>query len=308
MTSQSNKEIIVIFAPGTFGHTVRWMFDRFTKGSNFKDMLSPWDNDRRAHGFSRKQYLKKFQRRHPVDDRTCSMNSDSDKVVVTFDPKDLLFVERCGFYRNPGYENNEKRYENIISLADATFVKESFGNAPLSKSVAKELLKIQFHDMRKHLWWNSILQSMSDKNNHNFNMYSLWNFSSLKNELEKVSEKYNLDFVIDDKVIHNIVNEIKNSYPVITKDRAQQVLESINSQNNMDCNALDIVEQAFIEVELEKTHDSVIFPYGTNWFNDTNQIREFLNTYPTYLKHMNPRLPWYNNIKNPYHLTGKIDE
>jgi hypothetical protein len=139
-------------------------------------------------------------------------------------------------------------------------------------------------------------------------MYSLWNFSSLKNELEKVSEKYNLDFVIDDKVIHNIVNEIKNSYPIITKDRAQQVLESINSRKNMDCDALDIVEQAFIEVELEKSHDSVIFPYGTNWFNDTNQIREFLTTYPTYLKHMNPRLPWYNNIKNPYHLTGKIDE
>ena len=308
MTSQSNKEILVIFAPGTFGHTVRWMFDRFTKGSSFKDMLSPWDNDRRAHGFSRRQYLKKFQRRHPVDDQTCSMNSGSDKVVVTFDPNDLLFVERCGFYRNPGYENDKKRYENIIGLADTTFVNESFGNVPSSKSVAKELLKIQFHDMGKHLWWNSILQSMSDKNNHNFNMYSLWNFSSLKNELEKVSEKYNLDFVIDDKVIHNIVNEIKNSYPIITKDRAQQVLESINSRKNMDCDALDIVEQAFIEVELEKSHDSVIFPYGTNWFNDTNQIREFLTTYPTYLKHMNPRLPWYNNIKNPYHLTGKIDE
>ena len=64
--------------------------------------------------------------------------------------------------------------------------------------------------------------------------------------------------------------------------------------------------QAWIEVLLEKEHDSVLFPFGTNWFSTTKQINEFLDRYPSYLKHMNPRLPWYNNIKNPFYLTGKI--
>ena len=94
----------------------------------------------------------------------------------------------------------------------------------------------------------------------------------------------------------------------MTKDRVFNVLDAVISSDSVDCADLDIVEQAFIETELEKIHDSVLFPYGTNWFNNTIQIREFLDTYPSYLKHMNPRLPWYNNIKNPFYLTGKIDE
>jgi hypothetical protein len=309
MTFPSSKEIQVIYTPGTFGNAVRWMFDRFTKGSKFKDMYSPWDEHGRVHGFNDDDYnTEKFIRGHQVKGRVDSPIPNTDKVVLSFDPKDILFAERCQFYRVPGWENDEKRYENIIRSADANFVKQTFGNVPVSKSVAKELIKIQFHDMEENLWWNSMKKLMTDENNHNFNLYALWDFESLKDELQKVSEKYNLDFVIDEKVIYNIVNEIKNSYPVVTKDRAQQVLESINSHINMDCDNLDILEQAFIEVELERTHDSVIFPYGTNWFNDTMQIREFLKTYPTYLKHMNPRLPWYKNIKNPYHLTGEINE
>ena len=45
--------IQVIYAPGTFGNCVRWMFDRFTKGTNFKGIDSPWDKDHRAHGFDK---------------------------------------------------------------------------------------------------------------------------------------------------------------------------------------------------------------------------------------------------------------
>lgn len=300
--------IQVIYAPGTFGNCVRWMFDRFTKGTSFKGMDSPWDTEDRAHGFDDASFNIKFKRGHQLDGRLDSPDLDSYKLVLCFEPKDLVFVERCGFYRNPGWENEKSRYKNIIDLADASFVKESFGSVSSSKSVAKELLKIQFHDMRKHLWWDSMKKFIADKNHHQFDLCSLWDHDRLKKELEKVSERYTLDFDIDEKVIHNVVEKIKKSYPVITRKRAHQVLDAISSNVNIDCNDLDIVEQAYIESQLEKIHDCVIFPYGSNWFNDTAQIRGFLDTYPAYLKHMNPRLPWYNNIKNPFYLTGKIDE
>ena len=300
--------IQVIYAPGTFGNCVRWMFDRFTKGSNFKDVDSPWDKDHRAHGFDEDAFDRRFKRGHQVDGRLDSPDPEANKIVLGVDPSDLLFAERCGFYRNPGNENEKSRYKNIIDLADASFVKESFGSVLSSRTVAKELLKIQFHDMGKHLWWDSMKKFIADKNHHQFDLCSLWDHDRLKKELEKVSERYTLDFDIDEKVIHNVVEKIKKSYPVITRKRAHQVLDAISSNVNIDCNDLDIVEQAYIESELEKIHDCVIFPYGSNWFNDTAQIREFLDTYPAYLKHMNPRLPWYNNIKNPFYLTGKIDE
>ena len=304
------KPIQIIYAPGTFGNCLRWMFDRFTTGSKFKDIHSPWDKHSRAHGFKDSDLnTKKFVRGHQVKGGGKDAPiPNTYKVVLNFDPRDLIFVERCGFYRNPGWENEKDRWKNIIELADANFVKKSFGDNVQSKCVAKELLKIQFHDMSKHQWWNTMNEFLSNKDHYHFDMYSLWNNESLINEFSKISEKYNLNLDIDANVIDNVVQKIKNSHVVKTKDRAHQVLDSIQSKNNIQCNSLDILEQAYIEAELEKIYDGVLFPYGPNWFNNTTEIREFLDTYPTYLKHMNPRLPWYNNIKNPFYLTGKIDE
>ena len=305
---KSERVIQIIYAPGTFGNCLRWMFDRFTPGSKFKDVDSPWDSDDRAHGFEDTDFNIKFTKAHQLISRNGLPDPTADKVVIYFDTKDLLFIERCGFYRNPGSENEETRYQTIIQSANTSFVTKTFGDIKFSKSVAKELVKIQFHDIRNHAWWNAMNDFLENNHHHHFDMYSLWDQTLLKNELMKVSKRYKLDFEIDDKVINNVVEKIQKSYPVVTRHRAHKVLDAIDSKHHMDCAELDILEQAYIEVELEKIHDCVIFPYGTNWFADTDSIREFLDTYPTYLKHMNPRLPWYNNMKNPFYLTGKIDK
>ena len=305
------KPIQVIYAPGTFGNCVRWMFDRFTSNSKFTAMESPWDDTDRAHGFfGSYAFNERFKRSHQIDDENSKsvLDPSAYKVIISYDTNDLLFVERCGYYRNPGFENEKKRYDSIIGSADASFVKETFGSVISSKSVAKELLKIQFHDIENHQWWNSMKKLISNEDHHQFDLYSLWDHDRLKIELLKVSEKYTLNLNIDENVINNVVEKIKKSYPVITRKRAHHVLDAVNSKINIDCDDLDIMEQAYIEVELEKINDCVIFPYGTNWFADTKSIMNFLDTYPRYLKHMNPRLPWYNNIKNPFYLTGKIDE
>lgn len=303
------KPIQIIYAPGTFGNCVRWMFDRFTPGSKFKDIHSPWDKDGRAHSFNDDDFnTEKFVKGHQVKGRVDSPRPNTNKVVLSFDPKDILFAVRCGYYRNPGWENEKDRWKNVIEQADASFVTKTFGGNVKSKSVAKELIKIQFHDMNNHKWWNTMNKFLSNKDHYHFNMYSLWNNELLINEFNKISEKYNLNLNIDSNVIDNVVQKIKNTHVVKTKDRANQILVAIDSKINLECKDLDIMEQAYVEAELEKVHDSVVFPYGSNWFNNTDQIIEFLSTYPTYLKHMNPRLSWYNNIKNPFYLTGKIDK
>ena len=301
------KPIQIIYAPGTFGNCVHWMFDRFTRGSKFAGLESPWGKDDRVHGFfGTGLFNERFKSSHQMTDGR-SPDPTAYKVVMSFDESDLLFAERCGFYRNTGLENEKSRYERIINNADASFVKESFGDVTSTKSVAKELVKIQFHDVKNHAWWNAMKKFMRDRNHHQFALNSLWDHDRLNAELVKVSDKYDLDFEIDEKVIDNVVAKVKKSYPVMTRKRAHDVLDAIRTGTNIACDNLDIMEQAYIETELEKIHDCVIFPYGTNWFADTDSIREFLDTYPTYLKHMNPRLPWYNNIKNPFYLKGKID-
>lgn len=300
------RQIQIIYAPGTWGNTLRWMLDRFTEGSQFKDLDSPWDKDGTAGGFDwDTDFNKKFTRGHQFGGD--SPDPDAVQVVLSFDAIDLPFAERCGFYRNPGNQDDVSRVQSTIALADQSFVKKTFGDKP-GIAVAKELFKIQFHDIKNHKWWTAMNKILSDSKHHQFNMYSLWNEEMLVKELTSVSEKYNLDLKIDKKVIQNVVQNIKTTNVVVTKDRAKKVLDAIMAGDSISCDDLDIVEQAFVESELEKIHDSVLFPYGYSWFRNTAEINEFLNSYPTYLKHMNPRLPWYNNIANPFYLTGQIDK
>lgn len=301
------RQTQIVYAPGTWGRALRWLIDRFLDGSKFAGIDSPWDSDGRAHGFKEEDYNKRFTRAHQLDGRTDSPDPDAFKIVMGFDPSDLVFVERCGFYRIPGFETDSKRHAQVIKLADSNFVKQEFGDTS-SKCVAKELYKIRFHDLKNHAWWNAMNQYMEDSNHYQFNLTSMFNETALVDELESLSKRLDLKLKIDNKVIINVVHKVSDSYVVKTKDRVKHALDAISEKRDVQCEDFDIIEQAFIESELEKINDCVLFPYGVNWFKNTNAINDFLSTYPKYLKHMNPRLPWYNNIKNPFYLTGKIDK
>ena len=51
------------------------------------------------------------------------------------------------------------------------------------------------------------------------------------------------------------------------------------------------------------------FEYDVGSFKKSlNPNIENFREFPKYLKHMNPRLPLYNNIANPFYLTGQIDK
>lgn len=286
------------------------MLDRFSEDTQLSHMQSPWDKDNRAHYHTDNEHLykKKFIRAHPAGCTFSAPVDTAEKVVMSFKHQDIVFAERCGFYRNPGWEDDDKRCREIIKQADPLFVQESFGKVYNSRSVAKEIYKIQFHDINKQLVWKSILDYINNKTHHQFDMYSLTDTDKLVAELENISNRFDLHLNIEKNVVKNVVDNIKKSYVFETKDRVFDILDAIVAKDNINCADLDIVEQAFIETELEKIHDSVLLPYGCNWFHNTKQINEFLDTFPKYLKHMNPRLPWYNNIKNPFYLTGQIDK
>jgi len=301
------RRIQIIYSPGTWGNTVRWMLDRFSKGSKFQGLDSPWDKDGRAHNFKPSDFNYRFIRAHQLDGREDSPDPEAFNVVMRYDRNDLVFAERCAFYRSLGQETEEKRHAQIIKDADRDFVHQTFGQTS-SRCVVKELYKIQFHDIHNHAWWNSMMQYMSNEEFHQFDVTSMFNENKLIDALESISKQMDLQLEIDDNVVANVVQKVRDSYVVTTKDRVKHALDAISQNKDMPCGDFDIVEQAFIESELEKIHDCVLFPYGVNWFEKTSAINDFINTYPRYLKHMNPRLPWYNNIRNPYYLTGQIDK
>ena len=306
---EPDKKIQIIYAPGTFGNLLRWILDRFSPDCRFQHINDPWDENNRVHVRHEKElYNKKFIRSHQVRDKGGSEpDPDAEKIIITFDKDELLFVERCGFYRNPGNENEQGRYQSIISASTNNLLKLfNYYSNTSSMMVAKELCKIQLHDHEHHTWWNSMFKFMADSKYLHFKIDAFFNKELFVSQLEKIDKRFKLDLQIDKNIIDNIVNKISQMYVVQTRDRAEKILKAIKNKENINCSQLDILEQAWIEVVLEKQYDSLIFPYGTNWFENTSQINEFIETYPSYLKHMNPRLPWYNGIKNPFYMKNKV--
>ena len=290
------KKIQVIYLPGTWGNTVRWMLDRFYKDSNFSHVDSPWDKDMRTHGFKQTRYNKKFFKGLPIKGSVYDPDPESDKIIISYDPIDYMFVERCKFYRIPSMDTEQNRYQSLISLADPDFIKKQFNGPTHSKSVAKELLKIHFYDIELHKWYNEMNKMMQVKEYYQFDINALSDYNKLAYEFEQISKRFGLNLDIDSSVINNVVEGIKNEFVVLTKDRYKKILQAVKAGENLECNTCDIVEQAYIEVELEKEH-GLIFPYGTNWFNDTAQINDFLQTYPDYLRKHDKKLPWHERVK-----------
>lgn len=315
-------KIQIIYHGGMFGNLFRFLLDRslpysklktktitdiFTKKNNLHQPFEWSDKFSITHFLSYKDYPHLIERYPELRKKDITQpDPTAEKILITFNDTDEIFAHRCDFYRNPLLSNNFKnKIEEIILCAEQKFIIESYNNNHTSKIVAKELKKIEFH-ADENLWMKEYKKWQKDPSVYRFNIRCLFNKNILGEELHKISKHFDLKLEIDENWLENIVNKILNIEPVPTIDRCNQVLEAINNKKNIPCEDLDILEQAWIEVLLEKKQDSLLFPFGTNWFSTTNQINEFIDRYPSYLKHMNPRLPWYNNIKNPFYLTGKI--
>lgn len=316
------EKIQILYCGGMFGNLFRFLLDRslptsklktkttidiFTKENNLHQTFEWSDKFSNSHQVSFNDYphlLEKYPELKIKDNR--QPDPVAKKILITFDKTDEIFAHRCGHYRNPLLLSKAKnKIDLIILLADQKFVIESFHNANSSQMVAKELKKIEFH-ANENVYMKEYYKFFHSPLVYKFNIRHFFNKDILAQELYKVSKHFNLELEIDENFLESIVNKVIQIKPVPTIDRCNHVLEAISNKKNIPCVDLDILEQAWIEVLLEKKHDSLLFPFGTNWFSNTDQINEFIDRYPSYLKHMNPRLPWYNNIKNPFYLTGKI--
>ena len=80
------------------------------------------------------------------------------------------------------------------------------------------------------------------------------------------------------------------------------VLGAISKSENIDIPSLDILQEAYIYAELEKQNDFIVMPLTENFFSTTKEITDYINLYPQHYKAMNPNLPKFNNIDNPFFL------
>ena len=79
----------------------------------------------------------------------------------------------------------------------------------------------------------------------------------------------------------------------------ESVLEHKNDESLTD---LDVSTEGFIYAEIEKANDFIQMPLTNRFFRDSGEIEQFIEHYPEHYKAMNPNMPNFNGIPNPYYL------
>ena len=166
----------------------------------------------------------------------------------------------------------------------------------------RDFYKLSFLDPDKNgfIELDTKLRNNLPKKTFCFPVSSFWDKTKFFMTMKQADEYLQLNLDISDE---NVFDEFATGLNFIdTKDRALDVIKAIDENRDLDIKDLDVVEQAFISAWLEKKFEYIVVPVCNQFFHSTSEILEWLKHYPQHYKAMNPNLPTFNNIPNPFHL------
>ena len=227
---------------------------------------------------------------------------------------DLHYFERASISRE-GDRNNDL-------LDHANFKNWQPWNSHYTESIIKQY-KIHKDDViPKFILRDSIKQSYLDINNKGFYIENKSKIESVKRtsfdnyyfpvsafftlekfikELGKLDVKYNLQLDLD-SVVPKYREFARKNRILNTHSIVYEILYAIDNKTKIQIPELDVFQEGYIYAVLEQKNDFVLMPMVNRFFSDTHEIIDYLKYYPNYYKAMNPNLPTFNGMPNPYYL------
>lgn len=256
-----------------------------------------------------------FKSYHPSENPPYFTNTDLPHILVTVSIADILFLERIINLRGADLKQNVnkdyiqfkedyiKKY-NLDTIIKKLFDKDIDNNTKVPKCVFRDIKKLMFLDPTKNGFitkQNQYKKHLPNKTYH-FPLSAIWHKENFFKEIKKLNNYLDLQITLDDTADMVFDTFTKNIKEWGTKDRILKVIDALEKKQNFNLETLDTVEQAYLSAYIEKNNNYVTVPFTNGFFKDTNEIQTWLNYYPQHYKAMNPNLPTFNNIPNPFHL------
>jgi len=306
-----NRLVHIAFQGGTHGNYLRFVIDKMSKRTP-ELQGTPFTDNNTSH--IPLQYSKKVNRYHPKDNKPCFENTDEPHILITCEPEDLLLLERSAptrtgdfkvdvtqdqvavtsrFDEHYDWNRKFKKYYNLDIL-----------HSDIPKFLMRDFYKLSFLDPSKSgfIEVDKILRNNKPHNTFEFPVSHFWDAEKFSDTLQKLSDYHNLD-IEEDKSIHQMF--LDNLPWISTQHRSDDVIDAIKEGRDVSIADLDTVEQAYLSAWIEKNNKFVVVPMCNSFFRTTGEIITWLEHYPQHYKAMNPNLPTFNNIPNPFHLWNK---
>ena len=299
----------IAFQGGTHGNYLRFCIDKFsTLTADIQD--TPFTENNTSH--KPLNYSGAINRYHPNTKEPFFKHTDEPHILITIDKEDVMYIERWvtmragdhkvditqesislphTFLKNFQWADKFKKYYSI----DAT-------KEPIPKFLMRDFYKLSFMDIDKNgfIELDNKLRFNKPENTFCFPVSSFWNKDNFFNTLQQAGEHLQLKLDIADRTIHDSFMDGLSF--IDSKNRANDVIKAIENNQDIIITALDVVEQAYISAWIEQNNKFVIVPLCDQYFKSTGEIITWLKHYPQHYKAMNPNLPTFNNIPNPFHL------
>jgi len=304
-----NKLVNIAFQGGTHGNFLRFCIDKFSRLTPTLEG-TPFSENKTSH--NPLQYSEKISLYHPGKIEPYFENTDQPHILITIDNEDILFLERwvtlrAGDFKINTNENMIKLNTNFLELFEWGTVFQKYYNIDVSKNsipkfLMRDFYKLSFLDPNKNgfIMLDKILRTNKPKNTFEFPVSSFWDTDKFFTTLKNADSFLSLDLDLSDVSIHETF--LDKLHFLKSRHRAYDIIKNIEQEKDVNTSDIDTVEQAYISAWIEKNHDFVSTPLTNSFFDNTGEIIQWLKHYPQHYKAMNPNLPTFNGIPNPFHL------
>lgn len=305
--------IYIFNSSGCHGHYLTYLIDRFTRRTpQIHDLpfnkIGNSHNEINYSGFS-KFVDTPFHEKHKTLQNT--------NIIQILYSNDILYYERVAMARAGDADRNMHDLHKDISFMKS-WNKEFYNKIhdlysiredKVPKWLLRDAFKMGWLDETNHgcfvsankqLEWTE--QNLSTNNNVHYTQVDVFfSVESLREELLALDSKFDLD--LDLKDLNSVHEQFVDKNLVLkTHKHTDTVLNAVKENKNITIPALDIIQQAYVYAKLEMQHDFIIMPMTDSFFSTTEEIINYIKMYPDHYKAMNPNLPKFNGIDNPYFL------
>ena len=310
--SMGNMDIIlrITHQGGTHGNFLRYFLDRFSKLTpEIKEL--PFTNLGTSHNAIK--YSGAFRWYHPTtaDKTQFGFDHTNDPhVFITVEPEDIIYLERWVNIR-AGDLNLDTNKDHITleegtpiwtRLHDKLKTMYDVKGMTFPRCVMRDIFKLGYLDIENNgfIKIDRQLRQILPPNTLCLPVASFWDKEKFKKAIEKINARFKLQL---SDIDYSVYDEFKKRLQFLeTKERVHQVIECIQKRQEMDISKLDTVEQAYVAAWIERNHNYITIPFTNYFFTKVSEINEWLDFYPQHYKAMNPNLPTFNGIANPFHL------
>lgn len=312
-----NNFLNIAYQPGFHGNYLRYFLDRFSRLTP-AITETPFVKSGNSHN-NKIKFSKLFNLYHPSPEGHKFLNIDQPHIFITIEGKDLLYLYRCLHTRE---EEENGRPDIRITIDEkkvkfSSYLKEIYSkklqdlyNYDPSKEliiprfIFRDLIKLNFLNIKEdEILKNNIhFKKNIPGNTFFFPISAFWEFDNFFKYIEKINQQFDLQVEINDqaKNLHKEFLKTRKNYD--TKDRIQVIINNIKNRQNHDLSTLDIFEEGYLSAWIESNFKFKIIPNTNSFFKNIEELLEYLDWYPQHYQAMNPNLPIFNGIPNPFYL------